>query len=112
MGSKPVCPNYNACLIRAHLYLRYNSSKHAHDPYISRKHRPRQRIDNRSSQYYYQFQIYSASYHRIIMANGDNNIFVYLGGEQVVPEDVTHVIIGKIVKTIPEGVLLLSEKMQ
>ncbi|KAK1737908.1 leucine-rich repeat domain-containing protein [Skeletonema marinoi] len=34
--------------------------------------------------------------------DGDNNVFVYMGGEQVVPHDVTHVIIDRSVKIIPE----------
>ena len=38
------------------------------------------------------------------MADGGVNIiFVYLGGEQVVPRDVTHVRIHRSVKIIPEG---------
>ena len=38
------------------------------------------------------------------MADGGVNIiFVYLGGEQVVPRDVTHVIIHRSVKIIPRG---------
>jgi hypothetical protein len=36
------------------------------------------------------------------MADGGDNIFVYVGGEQAVPEDVTHVIIDRSVKIIPE----------
>ena len=32
---------------------------------------------------------------------GGDTIFVYLGGEQVVPDDVTHVIIDRSVKIIP-----------
>ena len=32
---------------------------------------------------------------------GGGNIFVYMGGEQVVPRDVTHVIIDRSVKIIP-----------
>ena len=33
--------------------------------------------------------------------DGDNIMFVYMGGEQVVPDDVTHVRIHKSVKIIP-----------
>ena len=36
----------------------------------------------------------------IIMADGDDNMFVYLGGDQVVPDDVTHVIIDRSVNII------------
>jgi len=35
------------------------------------------------------------------MADGGDNVFVYLGGEQVVPGDVTHVVIDRSVKIIP-----------
>jgi hypothetical protein len=35
------------------------------------------------------------------MADGGDNIFVYIGGEQEVPEDVTHVCIDRSVKNIP-----------
>eukprot|EP00984_Skeletonema_dohrnii_P009378 scaffold3598_cov148-Skeletonema_dohrnii-CCMP3373.AAC.2 len=37
------------------------------------------------------------------MADGGTNVFVYLGGEQVVPQDVTHVIIDRSVKIILRG---------
>jgi hypothetical protein len=45
--------------------------------------------------------LYSQERERIIMADGSVNIFVYLGGEQDVPADVTHVIIDRSVKNIP-----------
>eukprot|EP00577_Skeletonema_sp_RCC1716_P019326 CAMPEP_0113394276 /NCGR_PEP_ID=MMETSP0013_2-20120614/12403_1 /TAXON_ID=2843 ORGANISM="Skeletonema costatum, Strain 1716" /NCGR_SAMPLE_ID=MMETSP0013_2 /ASSEMBLY_ACC=CAM_ASM_000158 /LENGTH=325 /DNA_ID=CAMNT_0000278067 /DNA_START=73 /DNA_END=1050 /DNA_ORIENTATION=+ /assembly_acc=CAM_ASM_000158 len=35
------------------------------------------------------------------MADVDDNIFVYLGGDHIVPQDVTHVIIDRSVKIIP-----------
>ncbi len=35
------------------------------------------------------------------MADGGDNIFVYIGGEQEVPEDVTYVCIDRSVKNIP-----------
>jgi len=37
----------------------------------------------------------------IIMADGGDNIFIYMGGEQVVPLNVSHVIIDRSVKIIP-----------
>jgi len=40
------------------------------------------------------------------MAEGGDNIFVYLGGEQEVPRNVTHVIIDRSVKIIPEDASL------
>ena len=36
-------------------------------------------------------------------AGHDDDIFVYTGGEQVVPDDVTHVIVDKSVKIIRWG---------
>jgi hypothetical protein len=47
----------------------------------------------------------------IIMADVDDNIFVYLGGDQVVPDDVTHVIIDRSVKIIPRGAFRLREQL-
>eukprot|EP00984_Skeletonema_dohrnii_P009383 scaffold3598_cov148-Skeletonema_dohrnii-CCMP3373.AAC.7 len=38
-----------------------------------------------------------------IMADVDDNVFVYLGGDQVVPQDVTHVIIDQSVNIILRG---------
>jgi hypothetical protein len=44
------------------------------------------------------------------MADGrDDNIFVYLGGEQEVPRNVTHVIIDRSVKIIPEWAFYLRQ---
>eukprot|EP00985_Skeletonema_marinoi_P004578 scaffold1985_cov82-Skeletonema_marinoi.AAC.2 len=49
------------------------------------------------------------------MADGGDNVFVYMGGEQVVPGDVTHVIIDRSVNIIPERAFyhrkLVSVKM-
>jgi hypothetical protein len=41
------------------------------------------------------------------MADAGDNIFVYFGGEQEVPADVTHVIIDRSVKIIPRGAFYL-----
>jgi len=39
----------------------------------------------------------------VIMADGGDNVFVYLGGEQEVPRNVTHVIIDRSVKIFQRG---------
>jgi len=39
------------------------------------------------------------------MADGGDDVFVYIGGDQVVPHDVTHVIIGRSVNIIPARAL-------
>jgi len=36
------------------------------------------------------------------MADGGDNVFVYLGGDQVVPQDVTHIVIDRSLTIIPE----------
>jgi hypothetical protein len=45
------------------------------------------------------------------MADDGDNIFVYLGGEQVVPEDVTRVIIDRSVKIIPRRAFFRRYKL-
>jgi len=45
------------------------------------------------------------------MADGGTNVFVYLGGEQVVPLDVVHVIIDRSVKIIPEEAFYRRTKL-
>jgi hypothetical protein len=45
------------------------------------------------------------------MADGGHNIFVYLGGEQEVPADVTHVRIDRSVKIIPERAFSNRKKL-
>ena len=43
--------------------------------------------------------------------DGGDNIFVYLGGEQVVPDGVTHVIIDRSVKIIPPDAFYRREQL-
>jgi len=43
--------------------------------------------------------------------DGSDSIFVYLGGEQVVPDDVTHVIIDRSVKIIPPDAFYQREQL-
>jgi hypothetical protein len=45
------------------------------------------------------------------MADGGDNIFIFLGGEQEVPPDVTHIIIDRSVKIIPQRAFLNRRKL-
>ena len=45
------------------------------------------------------------------MADGGDNVFVYMGGEQVVPGDVAHVIIDRSVKVILRGAFYRRQQL-